>query len=171
MHYAAQFLLPKLVMALLFTGLSMPGNTQEVKVLHSFDELQAIYTQRNDTAYVINFWATWCKPCVKELPHFETIVKENAGKKVKVLLVSLDFVNHLETKVKPFIRANNLQAEVLLLDDLDYNSWIDRVDATWSGAIPATLLVRNGGRYHDFYQKEFTLPELRAVVKALLQGE
>src|SRR5690606_6809447 len=58
----------------------------------NFEALEKKYFQKkNDSIYVINFWATWCKPCIKELPAFEKIASEYADKKVKVLLVSLDF--------------------------------------------------------------------------------
>lgn len=107
----------------------------------------------NDTLYVINFWATWCAPCVEEMPYFEQLHEETAGKKIKVLLVSLDFKKDLETKLRPFLQKRQLKPQVIHLADGKYNNWIDRVSPEWSGAIPATLLVK--GKQKQFYGEQF----------------
>ena len=99
-----------------------------------------------DTTYVVNFWATWCKPCVKELPYFERLSKEYEIKKVKVLLISLDFKTQIETKLLPFIKENNILSKVVVLADGKENEWIDKVDPSWSGAIPITLMMKEGQR-------------------------
>jgi thiol-disulfide isomerase/thioredoxin len=57
-----------------------------------------------DTIYVVNFWATWCKPCVEELPIFDSLNLEVKGQAIKVLLVNLDFVEK-QRKVKDFLRT------------------------------------------------------------------
>ena len=71
-------------------------------IYENFEELAFIFQQQNDTTYVINFWSTWCAPCVKELPYFEQVNQKYTNRKVKVILVSLDFPKQLETKLKPF---------------------------------------------------------------------
>jgi thiol-disulfide isomerase/thioredoxin len=106
----------------------------------------------------VNFWATWCKPCVKELPAFEKLNEVYANDKVKVLLVSLDFIKHFETKVKPFVAEKNLKSDVILLNDPRSNQWIDKVSKEWSGAIPATVIYR--GKDRLFYEGSFTYEEL-----------
>jgi len=136
-------------------------------IYERFEDLAPILAKQNDTTYVINFWATWCAPCVKELPYFETVTKKYANQKVKVILVSLDFSKQLETKLKPFLKENNLQSEVLVLIDPDANSWVDKVNPAWSGAIPATVVYK--GEKNEFYEKSFeTLVELEEVVTPFL---
>lgn len=125
---------------------------------YNFNELNTFLTKDSDTTYVINFWATWCKPCVKELPAFEKLNAESSNMKVKVILVSLDFPEKLETQVIPFIEKNEIKSQVFLLDDADANSWIPRVSKDWSGAIPATLIYSNIVR--RFYERSFTYEEL-----------
>ncbi|MCK4749241.1 MAG: redoxin domain-containing protein, partial [Bacteroidales bacterium] len=93
----------------------------------------------NDTTYVVNFWATWCSPCVKEIDYFEELHRGKFDSKLKVILVSLDFPNELERRVVPFLKEKKITASVMLMTDLNYNEWIDGVDPSWSGAIPATL--------------------------------
>ena len=82
---------------------------------YDFDRLEPYMKQKNDTLYVFNFWATWCLPCVEELPHFESINKKYANKKFKMTLVSLDFPKMVESRVIPFIKKKDLKAEVVLL--------------------------------------------------------
>lgn len=136
-------------------------------IYNDFEDLEFIFQQKNDTTYVINFWSTWCAPCVKELPYFEELNQKYIDKKIKVLLVSLDFPKQLETKLKPFLAKNNLQSEVLVLTDPDANSWVDKVNPTWSGAIPATVVYK--GDTNEFYEKSFeTLAELEEIVTPFL---
>ena len=134
---------------------------------YDFETFQKkILQKNNDTTYVVNFWATWCKPCVKELPYFERINKEYADKKVKVILASLDFPNKLQSQVVPFIKKNKLHSEIVLLDDADANSWIPKVSEEWSGAIPATVIYKDDSR--KFYEKSFTYEELKTEIQKLL---
>ncbi len=133
----------------------------------NFEALERKYFQKNtDSIYVINFWATWCKPCVKELPAFEKIGSEYSNKKVKVVLVSLDFPDKIEEQVIPFIKKNNIESEVVLLDDPDANSWIPKVSPEWSGAIPATVIYKRDKR--KFYEQSFTFKQLETELNALL---
>ena len=140
------------------------GFAQRVAVV-KFTELQKRLARPTDTTYVVNFWATWCGPCVKELPGFEQLRVANAGRKVKVLLVSLDYASQLNTKVKPFVRQRGLQSEVVLLDEADPNEWIDKVDAKWSGALPFTLIYNNKTRLRATFERELSAAELAAALQ------
>ena len=133
----------------------------------NFEELQPLLSKNNDTTYVVNFWATWCKPCVKELPAFEKLNKEYASKKVKVVLVSLDFPKQLESKVIPFVENRKIKSQVILLKDPDANKWIPKVDAFWTGAIPATLIYNSNDR--KFYERSFTYNELEHKLNITLK--
>jgi thiol-disulfide isomerase/thioredoxin len=133
------------------------SSAQSVKEIDS-DALKALTYTMNDTTYVVNFWATWCSPCVKEIGYFEELHRQRESEKVKVILVSLDFPNQIDRRVIPFLKEKEITADVLLMTDLDYNSWIDRIDPSWSGAIPATLIYNKGTRI--FLEQELTRDEL-----------
>jgi len=134
---------------------------------YNFDELEREYLQKeDDITYVLNFWATWCKPCVKELPAFEKLNSDYKDKNVKVVLVSLDFPEKLISGVIPFVEKYGLRSQVILLDDDNANRWIPKVSEEWSGAIPATLMVKNGT--HKFYERTFTFEELENELKTIL---
>ena len=127
-----------------------------IPVYESYSDIAPMFAIKNDTTYVINFWATWCKPCVKELPYFEQLTKKYTGSKVKVVLVSLDFPKQLESKLVPFVKKHELKSTVVALLDGKYNDWIDKVSKEWSGAIPATLFYRADQQYFLGHSVEST---------------
>lgn len=144
-----------------------PGRAQQVSVI-KFADLQQRLSRQNDTTYVVNFWATWCAPCVKELPLFEQLGTAQAGKKVKVLLVSLDYASQLDKKVKPFVQKRGLKSEVVLLNEPDPNSYLDKVDPKWTGAIPFTLIWNGKKNRRATFEHEFTQAELTAEINKFL---
>ncbi len=117
--------------------------TPNVPVVN-FEEFEKL-TQKssNDTLYVVNFWATWCKPCVKELPYFENAALKFNKEPVKIILVSLDFPSE-KNRVDEFVLKNKLRNKVMLLNAGNPNNWINKVDTIWSGAIPATIFYKKG---------------------------
>ena len=111
-----------------------------------------------DKTYVINFWATWCAPCVKELPYFEEVNKQSKDNNTEVILVSLDFPSQIESKLKPYLKKNKIKSKVILLDDSKINTWVPKVSERWDGGIPATLIVNSSN--YNFYPKPFEKEEL-----------
>ena len=147
-------------------GLTMSQSAAaQIAVYEKFDAFEKAIIKEDDTIYVINFWATWCAPCIKELPYFEKLHTDNP--KVKVILVSLDSRKDLEKKLIPFVEKKKITAQVVLLSDKDYNAWLDKIDASWSGAIPATLMLN--GKRKLFAEREFdSFPELNDYVNAFI---
>lgn len=147
--------------------LSAAAQAQQVAVI-KLPELQKRLSRPSDTTYVVNFWATWCAPCVKELPYFDQLSTTYANKKVKVLLVSMDYASQLDKKVKPFVLRRGLKSEVVLLNEPDPNSWLDKVDGKWSGALPFTLIYNTQKKQRATFEQEFTEAELTAQLQKFL---
>lgn len=155
----------KFIALFLFVCIGQLNYAQTAKII-KFDKLDNLIHQRIGKITVINFWATWCGPCIKELPYFEALTK-NFNDEVDVNLISVDFVSKIK-QVNNFILKKKLKSSVYLLDEMDYNSWINRVDSSWSGAIPATLIIDNTTFKRKFIEGELKEGELELYIKEFL---
>ncbi|KGE87687.1 hypothetical protein IX84_14245 [Phaeodactylibacter xiamenensis] len=139
-----------------------------IPVYPKFEDIAPLLALNNDTTYVVNFWATWCKPCVKELPYFIELSKKYADQPVRILLISLDFPAQLQSRLVPFVEEREIKPLVAVLLDGKYNDWIDRVSPEWSGAIPATLFYRGKDR-HFVGEAVHSLEELEQELNTIYQ--
>tara|TARA_B100001758_G_C18107068_1_gene451595 strand:+ start:76 stop:567 length:492 start_codon:yes stop_codon:yes gene_type:complete len=151
----------------IFLVFSCNNPTKDTIEVVDFDGLYSKIDLSINKTYVINFWATWCAPCVKELPYFERVNKDFNDKNIEVILVSLDFPSQIESKLKPYLKRNKIKSKVILLDDSKMNTWVPKVHEQWDGGIPATLIVNNSN--YKFYPKPFEKEELFAEINKLLE--
>jgi len=149
-------------LTLMFGLMASNVSSQEIAVFEKFSDFQHLLKKNNDTTYAINFWATWCKPCVKELPEFEEINQHFKNSKFKMILVSLDFDSQLDSKVRPFVKNQNLQSQVVLLADTKQNDWIDKVNTEWSGSIPVTVIYNKD--FYFFKEGSMSYDELNEII-------
>ena len=156
------FLILGLVVGLLFSSYSFPQNF-EIQVLN-FKAFEPHLSSFNDTTYVINFMASWCPPCLKELPAFEEIKQKYKDEKFKMLFVSFDFPEDIEKSLIPVIKKFKISSEVIVLDEPDANSWINKVNQDWSGSIPATLVFNS--QSSSFYERSLTFDEIDSIVNS-----
>lgn len=135
--------------------------------VYKIDNLLKRIHNNSDTIYVVNFWATWCKPCVQELPEFEklNIESTHTKSKVKVLLVSLDFKENINDKVLPFLQKNNYHTECIILDEVDGNIFINKINPKWSGAIPATYVTAKNKKKEEFVEKKLHYDDLKLILE------
>lgn len=139
--------------------------SQNVLKAVNYDELKSVIQKEDGKLYVVNFWATWCKPCIEELPAFMAVNEQyKDDSNFQMILVSMDSRKLLDTKVKRFIENNNIDTDVYLLDDNKrMNEWIPATDSTWSGAIPATVFYKNGKKVF-FKELQMTQYELEDLI-------
>lgn len=162
----------RILFTLMLAGLMLTGNplnAQQVVRVVNYDQLDPIIHRQDSVLYVVNFWATWCAPCVKELPEFMEVNKMMHGQQnFKMILVSLDNAKQMDTKVRPFLKVNGIPTDVYLLDDNKrMNYWIGQIYNDWSGTIPATALIRNG-KVVFFKEEQLNKEELqKAIVQYL----
>ena len=131
-------------------------------------ELEQILSNEQDKVFVINFWATWCAPCVTELPHIQKVAGEYDFRDVEFKLISLDFPSQIDSRLIPFLKEKNVQMNVLLMTDLDYNKWISKVDPDWKGNIPATLIYNRADNERIFIPHVLNEDELKENIEMVL---
>ncbi|MFN0048276.1 MAG: TlpA disulfide reductase family protein [Cytophagales bacterium] len=146
----------------LATDVLAQKRVEVIKLETLFDKIE----RNNDTVYIVNFWATWCGPCVKELPDFERLNSVHKSSKMKMLLVSIDFKSDIG-KVRNFVNKKMMNSEVVLLDEPKYNEWIDKIDAKWEGQIPVTLFYKNKQKL-EFIGKQTSFEYLDQLLKSSL---
>ncbi len=118
---------------------------------------------------IFNFWATFCKPCIEELPYFQEMVKKYDSAGVQLILVSLDLPEAYPARIKKFADRQNITAPITFLDETDADLFCPAVDAKWSGAIPASLFVNNKTGYRKFFEDQLSKPELEKEIQALIK--
>jgi thiol-disulfide isomerase/thioredoxin len=156
-----------LLLAWLWLSLSAPASSAKVEVI-GLEQFKAMTIDKSsDTLCVVNFWATWCKPCVAEMPFFEEAAKKFAGQKVKVVFVSLNYPREANA-VSKFMSQKNIQSAAYLLDAGNPNEWIDKIETKWGGSIPATIMYK-GGQKVFFHEGELTQNQLDSIIKTKIQ--
>lgn len=149
------------IVSIFFSMIAFGLQAQDVEVIKKPQMMQML-TPQDNSVYVINFWATWCAPCVKELPAFKQLAENN--KDVKVLMISLDFAEDLE-KTKKLLNKKQIGFKTYLLDETKYDTWINDVEPSWQGAIPVTIILK--GKKRIFINEETTLETLEKKIKSI----
>jgi len=153
---------------LLIFGFVLPVSVfaQQAEIV-KLKQLQDHINRETDNIKIINFWATWCAPCIKEMPLFEKIGAER--KDVEVTFVSLDLdLNPKPETVYRFIDRKKIQSKVLILDEKDPNVWINQIEKGWSGAIPATIIINGKTGQRKFVEKELHEGDLEKLIAEIL---
>lgn len=126
----------------LWCCLCLPLKAQtSIPIIH-LEELKNRYTQANDTTYIINFFATWCGPCIREMPVLNAFYEKNKDTKMQLIIVSLDQVGYAK-KVAQKLSKLKVKAPTYLLQTNGSFDWLPSVDVRWQGSIPATLIIQN----------------------------
>lgn len=149
--------------AILLFACSTAVIAQDQAKIVKLPELQELISSKGDKIKVINFWATWCAPCVKEMPLFEKLGQERQD--VQVTLVSMDLdLDPDPAKVYKFVTRKKLQSQVVILDEKNPNSYIELIDKSWSGALPATIVVNSRTGQRKFVEKELHEGDLEKLI-------
>ncbi len=139
---------------------------QEIKKIKITDLEKTI--KESKTPLIVNFWATFCKPCVEEIPYFQEAIKKYKKDSVRLLLVSLDLQDFYPAKIKSFAMKRKFTAPILWLDEYNADYFCPKVDSAWSGAIPASLFVNNKIGYRKFFEEQLSKEKLEKEIMAIL---
>jgi thiol-disulfide isomerase/thioredoxin len=157
----------KIVFSILFSISFYGGFSQTIPKLTMDDVLKMADT--SSVPLVINFWATWCHPCIDELPWFEKNVAAYQHKHVKLLLVSLDIKDDYPDNIAKFAKAHGYTSPIVWLNETDVNAFCPKLDAAWKGTIPVTLMINNHKHYKQFFNQQLPEPRLKLELEKLLE--
>lgn len=144
-----------------------PIQAQDLIGLNS-EKLQSLLTKGGDTVYVVHFWATWCKPCVEELPEFEQLQQTFSHQSVRFIYISCDFPKQIKTKLLPFLRKYPWMQTNFWINEHDPERWVGLVDAAWSGALPATCIIQGSHSFRYFSEGSQGTENLRLQIQKAL---
>ena len=128
------------------------------------------YSAKNDTTYVVNFWATFCKPCNEEIPDFIRLAEKYKKQKVKLMLVSLDLPSYVAVRLPAFIKKNNYKTNHVWLNETDADIFCPMIDPKWSGAIPATIIVNNKTGFKKFTEDQISPEDFERYLNEAIGG-
>lgn len=148
---------------LLVSMITLRAQTAE---LIKIGDIQKMVEGKSDKIQVLNFWATWCAPCIKELPLFEEMNINRSDVEVSLVSIDLDLDPNPD-KVHRFVARKKLKSNVYILDERDPNSWINKIDESWSGAIPATLVVNLANGKRRFIERELKEGDLEEIIESV----
>lgn len=126
--------------------------------------------EKNGEVLVINMWATFCKPCVAEIPSFIQITDKYKSDHVKLMLVSLDLPSYFPKKIGDFAKRQNFKADIVWLDENNADYFCPKIDSTWSGSIPATLIINTKTGYRKFFEEEIPAAVFEKELQAAIKG-
>ena len=148
---------------ILFSASLSAQQTEKWKI----DRLEK-YIRDSERPLIVNFWATFCKPCIEEIPYFQNLVKKYSSEGIDLLLVSLD-LKESYAKIKEFATKHRFNSSIVYLDETNADLFCPKVDERWSGAIPASLFVNNKTGYRNFFEEQISETKLEQEIRMLIK--
>jgi thiol-disulfide isomerase/thioredoxin len=161
-------LFPAFLSLILLSGLSgtlMGQNVKRIKIT----DLET-YISQSDHPLIVNFWATYCLPCIKEIPYFQSTAAKYKDKGVELLLVSLDMPDYYPKRISDFAGKNKYTVPIMWLDETNADYFCPKVDKSWSGGIPCSLFINNKNHYRQFFDRQLTEPQVVQAIEALVNA-
>jgi len=151
------------IISLLFV-LASTADAQEI-VKAKIPDIERLMASKDSSVLVLNFWATFCKPCVAEIPSFIEITNKYKADKVKLVLVSLDLPSYYPGKIAAFSKKHKFNTNIMWLAETNADYFCPRIDSSWSGSIPATLIINSKNNYRFFIEGEISADAFESEVK------
>lgn len=153
---------------IVLTGLLLAAAcpAQDIKKV-KITELET-YIHQCDHPLIVNFWATFCAPCVKEIPYFQSTAARYKDQGVELLLVSLDLPAYYPEKIRSFAQQNRYTVPIVWLNETNADYFCPKVDSSWSGGLPSSLFINNKAHFRRFYDRQLTDLQVEPAIKEML---
>ncbi len=122
----------------------------------------------SDHPLIVNFWATFCAPCNREIPYFQASIARYKDQRVELVLVSLDLPDYYPAKIAGFARSRGYTSRIVWLDETNADYFCPRVDPHWMGGIPSSLFINNKTHYRRFFDRQLTEPQVDPEIREML---
>jgi thiol-disulfide isomerase/thioredoxin len=156
----------RIIFTILLLATGMNCSAQTIRKIKITDLEQTI--AQSDHPLIVNFWATFCVPCVKEIPYFQSTVARYQEEQVELILVSLDLPDYYPAKIASFAQGRGFTARIVWLDETNADYFCPRVDPKWSGGIPSALFINNKTHYRRFFDRQLTEPQVEFEIKKMI---
>ncbi len=133
--------------------------------------LKQLVTRRNGKILFLNIWATWCAPCVEEFPDLIKLAKSYPESEVEVIGISADYPDEVESKILPFMRKHNVPFRIYVAKFDHQEEFINSVNPSWSGALPASLVIDARGKQRYFSVGAGTFEKFKTIVDSVKLGQ
>lgn len=157
------------LLTMAITAFSFNANCQQI-AKWKITDVEKYMSAKNGEILVINFWATFCKPCVAEIPSFIKISEQYKDQNVKLLLVSLDLPSYYPAKVASFAKKHEFNTNIVWLNESNADYFCPKIDKAWSGSIPATLILNPTTGYRKFFEEEISAENFEAELKKAIDS-
>ena len=159
----------KIIFTIIFVFFVAGINAQEVKAIKATELAKTI--KESKTPLIINFWATFCVPCIQEIPYFQQLVQQYKSKDVSLIFVSLDLKKAYPIEVNEMAKKLKLVFPVVWLDETNADYFCPKIDTSWTGGMPSSLFVNNATGYHRFYEEQLSKEKLEKEIQAMIKPD
>ena len=152
-----------LLLALALAPVLAQPTVKKIKIT----DLEQLIAQ-SDHPLIVNFWATFCVPCCKEIPYFQRTVAGYKDQQVELILVSLDLPDYYPARIAVSAKERGFTVPLFWLDETDAHYFCPKVDPRWTGGIPCSLFIDNKTHYRRFFDRQLTEPQVGLAIKEML---
>jgi thiol-disulfide isomerase/thioredoxin len=159
--------LKKLFLVITVAFMMNAAQAQQIPIWKLQDMKDAISNAEQPT--IFNFWATFCKPCLEEMPYFQELSKKYEKEGVRLILVSLDMKDAYPKKIQSVASKFKIASPITFLDETNADLFCPAVDSSWSGAIPASLFINNKTGYRKFFEDQLSKETLEKEIREMIK--
>ena len=156
----------KTLFVIAFLLFAVVVHPQDVKSIKITDLEKTI--KESKTPLIVNFWATFCVPCLEEIPYFQEVAQQHKEQNISIVFVSLDMKQAYPAKVNEMAGKLKLTYPVVWLNETNADYFCPKVDTSWTGGMPSSLFVNNATGYHKFFEQPLSKQELEKQIQVML---